>query len=672
MDYSVNIDHMDKSKIQITTEGVKDILQRFKPSSAVAEYIWNGFDAGANNVDIQYESKDMGYIETFKVIDDGIGINFNKLEKLFGNFYKSEKQDIKHNGKYKNHSIPKGHIGVGRLTFFAFATKATWVTSYLDGNETKEFTISIEEESIDTYQRENSLPIITEEKTTKTEVIFKLKPIFSEATLLSEILPFLKKEFCWFLELYPEKKITINGTPLSYKDLIRDKDEMTVKYPDSNTEFKVKYIAWHEKLNDEYSTFYYINEANKEIWKETTTLNNQGDLFYHSVYVTSGLFKEFDFSSNSQKPLIGKNRQSDEFIYLLQKVTEYLRDKRQPFLVEDSEKFISSYEKESILPIFSDDNWEQIRKKELKDVLKGIYQIEPKLLNFKSEIHSKTFVRFLNELLDSAKRDKLIVILNEVINLSDNQIDKLLQTLKSAKLSSIIDTIELITERVKVKDIIQQLVMNKDLKANEIDHLQAVLEKNYWIFGEQYNLVASAEVKFEKALKNYLHILWGIDKDIKIDHKDKNREVDILLTKQIKETNRIENILVELKSPSVSLGDKELGQVKKYMDVILKQDEFNGNNYFWTFYLIGNKFDTSGYIEREIDNAKGNARRSLAFKTGNYEIYVKTWSEVFAEFEIRHNFLSEKLNLEREQICTEIKSPEEGVEIANNSIVANR
>ena len=60
--------------------------------------------------------------------------------------------------------------------------------------------------------------------------------------------------------------------------------------------------------------------------------------------------------------------------------------------------------------------------------------------------------------------------------------------------------------------------------------------------------------------------------------------------------------MAELKSPTVGLGEKELGQVKKYMSVILDQGQFNASNITWEFYLIGNKFDSSKHIDREIKN----------------------------------------------------------------------
>ena len=57
-----------------------------------------------------------------------------------------------------------------------------------------------------------------------------------------------------------------------------------------------------------------------------------------------------------------------------------------------------------------------------------------------------------------------------------------------------------------------------------------------------------------------------------------------------------ENVVVELKRPTVALGETQLSQVKKYLQVIRKEDRFNMGNVKWTFYLVGNKFNTSGFL----------------------------------------------------------------------------
>jgi hypothetical protein len=126
--------------------------------------------------------------------------------------------------------------------------------------------------------------------------------------------------------------------------------------------------------------------------------------------------------------------------------------------------------------------------------------------------------------------------------------------------------------------------------------------------------------------------------------------MDIFMCRQDVLTNEIRNVVVELKHPDIRMGSKQLAQVKKYMNVILNEPEFNAGNMIWEFILVGKDFDTRGELEAELESAKGHGERSLAFKTSRYKIYVKKWSEVFNEFDMKHKFINDKLSLERQHL----------------------
>lgn len=229
----------------------------------------------------------------------------------------------------------------------------------------------------------------------------------------------------------------------------------------------------------------------------------------------------------------------------------------------------------------------------------------------------------------------------------------------------------LIEDRYKAIDQLKSLVFKPELAANERDHIQKFVENHYWIFGEQYHLVTSTEPKFEEALRRYIYHLRGEKPVVSIDHPDKNKEMDIFIVRQLLNDSSISNVVVELKHPKIKLGSKELEQVKKYMGVILEQDEFNAPNMFWEFYLVGNDFAQNGYIDREIKNSRSHGEKSLVYFVDNYKIYVKKWSEIFTEFELRHKFLYEKLELERSKLTTDDVESASAIisAIPNNSAV---
>ena len=138
--------------------------------------------------------------------------------------------------------------------------------------------------------------------------------------------------------------------------------------------------------------------------------------------------------------------------------------------------------------------------------------------------------------------------------------------------------------------------------------------------------------------------------------------MDIFLVRQLWGTADVNNVVVELKSPTTvkMLGSKQLDQIKRYMNVILSVDAFNAqSNASWDFYLIGQDYDDS--IANEKKNAEHHGERDLVFKVSNYRIYVKRWSEIFIDVELRLKWLNDKLKLEREKLTPAPRTAEEAV-----------
>lgn len=636
------------ANIQITSSGIKKSLQKYSPLKALVEYIWNGFDAQATCVQLTYSKNILGDIDSISIEDNGYGIPKNELDKKFKPFFDSEK--IINPSERRTVSTVHGKNGVGRLTFFHFASIAKWETIYQDkvSNKKYKYPITIDVNNLDNY---DDGEVIETNEPTGTKVRFiNVNGFMSD----DEIDAYLVNEFCWFLELNKEKgySILINGVKLDYSMNILDSEQFEINHKSSTLNFKVRFIQWKEKNNNEYSHYYFLNSQKEEVFKETTSLNNKGDHFYHSVYVKSIIFDNFFFtqkeSNDDQLVICGYTKTSEEFKFLKTEIDNFLKRKRKPFLRKFSNDLIDDLEKVNAFPKYDINNFiEKAKKTELENIVRELYQVQPKIFISLNIEQKKTMVRFLDLIMQSGECENLFKILEELIELDSEEREELANLLNSSKMSNIIKTIRLIQDRYKAVDELKQLVFNKNLQANEVNHLQSFIEKHYWLFGEQYNLVTAAEPDFEEALRRYVYILKGEDKKRKIDHPDKNKEMDIFAVRQEINSAGFNNIVVELKHPNIKLGEKELSQVKKYMNVILSQPEFNANNMNWQFYLVGNDFDKSKFIENEIKSNQSHGEKSLAFKVDSYKIYVKKWSEIIAEFEMKHKYLNEKLELER-------------------------
>jgi len=418
------------NNVNITSNGIQKVLRNYNEKQAMAEYIWNGFDANATNVEINYSSNALGFIDSLEICDNGYGINFKTLKVKFDPFYESEKALQLAVNKYK--SVMHGKNGVGRLTFFKFANDAEWQTTFLENSVLKSGRIRIGVSALNNYQA-SMLDIPLNEKT-GTRVLFSNLKI-SDENLEQEIIPFLKSEFCWFLELNKKKdyKILINGKPLDYTDNIQDYEEgITIKYAESNTVFKLKFVQWKDSLHKELSKAYFVNERFEEMHKEYTTLNKKADEYYHSVYIESEFFTDFDFSGtefDTQVKIYNRSKSSPEFKFLTKQVNELLRAKRKLFLKEYSSKLLERYEKEGVLSFVKHHPADVMREKNLHNTIKAIYEIQPKLFSNLSIDQKKTIIALIDTLLHSDQRQQVLAIIESVVELEEEERTELLALL---------------------------------------------------------------------------------------------------------------------------------------------------------------------------------------------------------------------------------------------------
>jgi len=671
------------AKVQISNQGIKKVLKKVGVEEAIAEYIWNGFDAQATSVELSFATEGpFGQVTTLTITDNGTGIPAEMLTKKFTPFLESEKAL-----KRREENIGlEGKNGYGRLTFHKFAGSAHWDTCYRDGAKAFGYSISIQALSLDDYKATRSAPVSRRPGTSVT--FTKLVDGIHEEYFAQRVKPFLQNEFAWYLEVNKHRglQLTLQGERIARDPLMADHETFAIEIEKDPTKeewwhFECTYVQWKNRLNDEYSRFYFLNEEGKFKYKTNTRLNKKGDNFYHSVIIKSAFFDklaiyEEDEEEDTRPALFTELAPRKVYRILTERLNNFLRKKRKPFLRRSADTLIQGFEAESVLPAFGNNPWDRLRKAELETVVKGLYEAEPALFSQLNTEQKKTLLGLLNLALDSDERDNLFTLLGNIVELDAQDRATLSSVLRNTRLTHVTHALKLVRDRLTAIATIKEIVFNHDLKANERDHLQKVMEAHYWILGEQYSLVCAAEVKFETALRNYLEVLRegegtgggrGVNGEGEgvapaIVHPDKLKEMDIFLVRQLWGAATVGNVVVELKSPTTVklLTTKQLDQIKRYMNVILSVDAFNArSNATWDFYLIGQDYDET--IANEKKNAEHHGEKDLVFKVANYRIYVKRWSEIFIDVELRLKWLNDKLRLERDKLTPHPRTAQEAV-----------
>ena len=643
-------------RAEISSQGIQKI-RKYSWEQAIAEYIWNGLDANANQIDVDFildeENIELEIYKSISISDNGTGIPFDEIKIKFGKVLESPKGQS--SGTDKS-TLIHGKNGYGRYTFYSFAEHARWDTTYYQDHKYFNFNIEIDGSSLHDYGISEAIQV-KEESGPGTKVVFTgIDHKLSPKAITDILIPYLKSEFAWYLIVRPDCKIRINGEILTYDDLIAETEEQTIVVIDKkgeDHEFNFTYIEWKEKLRDESSRIYMLNSAMELKRSTTTKLNNKGDNFWHSIIVVNDFFDNINIYDSDDEDVTRKNLFSDlaeQYIYrnLIEKLNNFLSEKRRPFLKKHATRLIAQYESEKVFPDFGNNAWDKIRKSELEDVVKGLYEVQPKIFTGLNLEQKKIFLQLLNELMDEDQRKPLLKIIEAVVELSDDERQDLVKILETTRLNYIVATIKLISDRLLMLNHLRQIVFNHEWGTQEVKHLQVFISKHFWIFGEEYRFVCAEEVKFREALLKYRQEVLGVESTGEIDHPDKNREMDLFLSGKDFRTGTPLNIVVEIKNPTTikKLHQKQTSQIEQYMDVILQTDEFNSSKEQWEFYLIGQDYDS--IVERKInDKITG-----LVNEGDNYKFYVKKWSEIVGDAENRMRFLLERLKIERDNIST--------------------
>jgi len=340
----------------------------------ISEYIWNGFDANATVININYDSNEVGYINNFEIIDNGTGIKLDELEETFGNFNVSKKMN-----SFSNTSFVKGKKGKGRFSFTAFCNVAVWDTVFKSKEEKYlNYKIKIKKEDSQNYGTYDNE--VSKTKVTGTKLILSDFYSLTSDMLDNELFTnYLSNEFGWFLYLNKEQdyKIVINGFSLNYFDIIIDNEDDEIILGEYT--FKTSYIQWKEKIGDKYF-YYFLNNEKKESARKHTSFNNKAVNFHHSVYIESSYFDHFSITKVNEPVLLEKNQSDSIFRALVAILNEKVLDKEKEFIRNSqAENLIEKYNKSKVLPLFKSNSYEQLRKKDLENVIKDIYCIQPKI-----------------------------------------------------------------------------------------------------------------------------------------------------------------------------------------------------------------------------------------------------------------------------------------------------
>ncbi len=440
----------------------------------------------------------------------------------------------------------------------------------------------------------------------------------------------------FYLRAYPNISIFYEGTRLDPESLIAEVVDLSFEVPDEYVSDPVaptvSIVEWKERIPAQKMLIcddsgIALSEYGQE-WSDA--------IVYFTPYLRSGRFKGL-----SSEDLHMLHMEHSGLLHAAEKAIRAHVRKRQQ---EISGQIVRELRDEGIYPYDETDLAPtRLVERQTFDLVVTVARtaLPPK------GTPRKLSVRLIQSVLEN-EPNGLRKILDQVLNITDEERDHLTKLLAQTELSSVIAAATTVTNRLNFVGGLRKILADRELRRElrEVDQLHPMISQNLWLFGEEWDL-ARSEVGLTSVLESHLDMLGEdtvlegrLDKIVQEDGRA--GRVDILLYRGIGGESYSERLIVELKRPSVRVGRKQLQQIRDYAAAIVDDPQFRGVDVKWKFFLV--TYETHPEIRRQI--RQEGWLPGMADNQPEYEIWVKTWGELFHAADKRLSFFRDQLSYE--------------------------
>lgn len=613
-----------------------------RPVPSLSELIWNSLDADATDVKVKFIENYIG-IEEIQIHDNGHGIEFTQAEKCFSSLGGSWK---KHSmmSKGKNRHL-HGQEGKGRFKAFALGRVVDWVICYeTNDSEIYEYTVTGLADDLGNFKRTLS----RKSSSNKAGVTVKISELHKQFKLLKTdyCVENLSPIFAVYLAQYTDCNIQVENKKVDPSSLILSKKEFdldAINYNGDKYGYKLELVEW-ENLKEK--GFYFCNSSGFPLEKYDKNIIGIGNYSY------SAYLKSDHISILSQKGLLSLANLEPSLTHVINAATNIIKDHFVEKKRKEDAGIIQQWKDELVYPFLKEGvNPIEIAERQVFDIV--AINVSKSIPDFETaNKKSKTFqLRMLRLVLENSAEELETIIL-EVLQLSKIKQFELAELLREASLTSIINASKIVSDRLKSILGLENLIFDPVSKRNfkERSQLHKIIEKNIWLFGDEYSLALSDKSLTKVLIKHKKLINENViidDEPVKTLDK-KTGIVDLMLSSSIAKNHKDEreHLIIELKAPKVKIGEKEINQIQKYAFAVASDERFKNVNTKWDFWILSNDISDYADMMRNQDNYKRGIIYKSGIKSGvDITIFVKTWSEIFQECKFRHEFIQSQLNI---------------------------
>ncbi|MFN8324088.1 MAG: ATP-binding protein [Chitinophagales bacterium] len=648
-----------KKKITTNSRVLSDLLTKYKSTFyALCELVTNSIQARATEVKIEldYTGKSAltaSPIKSIILTDNGHGVPFSEFENRILEVGTTAKADGQGIGRFGALQIGS-KIEIDTVAYDEKIKKFTRVFLPIDAEEfkqrgLKDIDFELTEEIFDGKKNPYYSVAIKNLYHSKQEKVPKKNRIVNELLLENINLALFEK---YPYEIFNNTvSFSVNGKTLKRSDFIYDKPIIKkLDYVDvRGKKTKINFYFYHIKLSPpKVKVFLQVdNNGIKTVAHEYTYTSDwyspdSGSWFIYveSPLFTLDLFRNIDFEDMGDEEM--------------GKLKSFIKGAINDFFVGINERFQNFTSKLSTDAFNPHKNGKPAS--ETQEILfqKAAFLVEDqyKLLEKDNKIRGLVY-----PLIDKALSDGNIQdIFDKILKLDKSNILKFHELLEKTELENVVHFASQVATHSEFLDFLHELVYGKIAAVlKERSQLHKIVEKQLWIFGEQYN--GTPALWSDKKIGNILReirddtLVYEPTKEdenlIELDGKGLNDITDLFFTNEkITDDGSKEYMVVELKSPKCLIGQKEINQIDKYAYTIEKNDGLPSDKVKYKLLLISSKLND--YAKSKMESAFQTNRIPFLYdkKTKkNIEIYVLSWTELIENNRRKLNYLSKQLKV---------------------------
>jgi Histidine kinase-, DNA gyrase B-, and HSP90-like ATPase len=631
----------------IAVQAGQDHLLQFRkraPVEALSELVWNALDAEATEVEVEIFSDslsptdgEMFYATRVEIRDNGHGITPSIATKAFPSLGDSWKKSLGGRTVNQRRAL-HGSRGRGRFFAYALGHRVRW-TSIAEVGDGSNGEVVIEGD-VSSVNGFNILEAVSSNQPTGTLVAIEVEPGRSLPGLLHDDLGIqIAARLAAHLLGNSDIVVRVNGLPIDARALVEGAPhDITLDEIDSSVlggrEVPVLTIVeWIEDMRRPLGLV--LCTAGGASLKEVP-----GSAISGPVRVT-GYLKWSGFAdSDLSLPEL-------EFTSILDAARSHL-DAFVKGRTEDlTVTIVTTLKEEGAYP-YPDDVHGAVAEVE-RDAYDLVVVTARNTLLASTRAQRGMSAKLLHLALQERPQG-LDEILRETLRLSADQMNQLTEMLRYSSLGAIVEAATEVGRRLELLLTLRHLLYDSDesKRLREVDQLHPLVKDNVWLFGEDWRLTRS-EAGITTILRDVLK-----DENIAIEAdlvqegsrllvpEPKRGRVDLLLQRTLNESQLRRRLVVELKRPTVRIGESELAQVKRYARGLAAHP--GGGTAKWSFYVVG------ASCSDEIDADMNQANRAWGHVIeGDYDVRVTTWSHLLNEAERRLEFYQTQLQYDIEQ-----------------------